>query len=486
MTSKTNFKTREDFRSELSVVVDELWDDYADATTILTEDLVPIEGQGYHFVSQLLKPPYDSRTKHTLCSLLYRNVYRAEMLSEGAGEVAFISTLYLIKEYLDKDLPLGNEAEVMKDLGVAVEKIRFLIQQISENVTEEHLKKSIDNICRGEPLLADACWEAIHLAGLEGRVFIENGKQDNFVVELKEGYTFGLKGYPFFLNKGKWEARQCKILVVDGFIESVSEIDQLLNEAFDKKQPMALISLGFSEEVISTLYTNFQKKALNVIPLRLMSDIDSLNVINDIGVVCGMDPISSLKGQMLTFVKYETLPVVHRLLVSDKDATIENFKTRQAVFGQIKGLLDKREENRLVEDIQNIIDARIRSLSPNAVLLRLPDMSSFKNDAYRIKLDVALRQCKTLLNYGIIRDHRLYGSLRQDEIQPRQADFCTIVSNEFEDNFFSCVEDITYSTKGPSYSRMSTLCFYAGLMIGSQLAFMLLLANGTVQIDSSS
>lgn len=489
MTVKTKFKNHIEFRTELAKVVEELWDNYHDATEIMTQNLVAVEASGYHFVSQLLKPPYKSRTKATFCSLLYKNVYNAELISAGAGEVTFATTVSFVRNYLQKDLELpDNEAELTAKLNVGLEKLRLALKSASGSVSEKDLWLTIANICGpSEKNLAAACWEAVKLAGLEGRVFVEDGKQQNYVVELKEGYTFDLKPYKFFLdNKGKWEARQCKVLVVDGFVEAVSEIDQLLNEAHDKKQPMALIAHGFSEEVVSTLYTNFQKKLLNVVPLRLMSDIDSLNVINDIGVVCGKDPVSSLKGELLTFVKYEELPIVERMIVNVQNTSIENFKSRSAVFGQVKALLDKREENRLVGDIQNILDGRIRSLSPNAVMLYLPEMTALENDAQRIKLDVALRQVKTLLNYGIVSDHAVGNVLNADEIVGRPGGQSTMVSNSFEEDFFLNIEDVLYSVKGMSFkSYFPTLCFYAGSLIGSRLAYMILASKGAIQVDAS-
>lgn len=483
MNTKTKFKTKHQFRTELLKVVEQLSSDYADTFTVMTEDLVPIEAEGYHFIGQLLKPPYKFRTEAQLCQMIYRNIHKAELLSAGAGEIAFLSVMYILRKHLEEDISLSNESEWMSQWERAMEKTKFLIEQTSEDVKEDDLKTAVQTLCWQEPELAEACWEALSLAGLEGRVFIENGKQDNFVVELKEGYSFNLKPYKFFLERGKWEARQCKVLVVDGFVESVSEIDQVLNEAYDKKQPMAIISHGFSEEVVSTLYTNFQRGNLNVIPLRLMPDINSLNVINDIGVVCGMDPVSALKGQLLTFVKFDECPSVQRIIVSDKTTSIENFKTRSAVFSQIKQLLAKREENRLVEDIQNIIDGRIRSLSPNAVLLHLPNVSTIKNDAYRVKLDVSLRQCKTLLNYGIVRDHAISRAFSRDEITGRTHGKSSMLENEFEERFFELAEDILFFSKNRLGSAISSLSFYAGLMIGSKLAYMLLSTNGAVQRD---
>jgi len=460
-----------------------LLEDYKKTWTVLTENLVSINHGGYHFISELIKPPYKTRAQAVLSMLLYKNVHNAELLSAGAGEIVFLTALTLAKSLYQNGNMLGNETETMELWTLAMEKLRWIIENSLTNVTEKELKQTILSTCSDDyPNLGEACWEAVKLAGLEGRVFIENGKQENFVVELKEGYTFGLKPYKFFLNKGKWEHHQCKVLTVDGFIESVAEIDQILVEAHAKKQPVALISHGFSEEVVSTLYTNYQRKLLNVIPLRLMSDVNSLNVINDIGIVCGRDPVSSLKGELVSCVKYEDLPVVKKMLVSDQETTIENFKTRETVFAQIKALLEKREENRLIEDIQNILDKRIRSLSPNAVKLYLPEMSAIENDSARIKLDLALRRCKTLLNHGCLLDYDFRVALSHDAVSPGRTSISTLVSNEFEEQLFFVISDLGFYMKHIEVAT-SGLGIYTGLLIGSKVALMLLVSSGMVEVE---
>jgi chaperonin GroEL (HSP60 family) len=485
MKPKTKFKGKTEFQRELLELVEGLLQQYNETWTVMNESLVTVDVGGYHFISQLIKPPYSTRTQTVLCSLLYKNIYNAELLNAGAGEIVFVSALTHIKEILTQSPTTTNENKLLEQWKGAMEKIKFAVEQSIYPVTKSELKSVVMACCEGYPNLGEACWEALQLAGLEGRVFIEDGNQDNFVIELKEGYTFQLKPYKFFLEKGKWDSAQCKVLVVDGFIESVSEIDHLLKEAHEKKQPMTLISHGFSEEVISTLYTNHQRKLLNVMPLRLVSDVSSLNVINDIGVVCGRDPVSSLKGELVSFVKYADLPVVKRVLVTEQDTTIENFKTRSAVFSQIKALLAKREENRLIEDLQNIMDGRIRSLSPNAVKLYLPEMSAILNDAVRIKLDLALRNCKSLLGHGRVMEYNLRGILQYDAISPGRPVFPSMVANEFEKSFFETTEDLIYYMKRGSAGRLSPLAMYTGILIGSKLALMLVSSAGVVEVDDS-
>jgi chaperonin GroEL (HSP60 family) len=265
---------------------------------------------------------------------------------------------------------------------------------------------------------------------------------------------------------GIWDRANCQVLVVDGFVEKVSEIDQILNAAFETKQPLVIVAHGFSEEVVSTLYLNRQKNLIDVIPLRVKQDVNNLNVINDIGISCGRDPISSLKGQMLVYVKPEDLPVVDRVRVTEQNTTIENPKSHRAVESQINMLLAKREDNRLVEDIQNIIDARIKSLIPNSVLLYLPEMSSLKNDTYRTRLDNAFRACKTLLNYGVLDGRTDF------------KDGMPISDNHLEKVIFDIVDKFMVD-----FDFFPTLSLFIGPLVVGKSILMLLSTAGLVEID---
>ena len=489
MKQNAKFRDRREFIEELLIMAQRLLGYYEKIDNALTRHMVPVSPEeGYHFLTALLRADPNNKIEAAVCRLLAQNMYQAELVGFGAGDVVFVSVLKLIVELAKSGYVISDEGKVQSQLSEALTKVKYVIECTSRMIDPHDLNDSISRICGiSERDLSKACFEAVNLAGLEGRIFIENGKQqDHYVVELKDGYLFRLKPYNFFLEQypgKKWDRSQCKALVVDGFVESISEIDGLLSQVHDKKQPMAIFAHGFSEEVISTLFLNLQKGKLDIIPVRLKSDIASLNVINDIGVVCGMDPISSLKGQLLSYVKFDDLPTVDRLVITEKETSVENFKSRLGAFEQVRTLLAKREDNRLVEDLQDIVDQRIRSLSPNVVHLYLPESNVMTNESRRMKLDLCLRQCKALLNYGLADGNDCVYQLTKDDIVDYSADpIPSIVSNELEHVYFSILTDILHTTKSVSMNNISAMSLYVGLLIGSKLGFMLAGSSGFVEL----
>ena len=57
--------------------------------------------------------------------------------------------------------------------------------------------------------------------------------------------------------------------------------------------------------------------------------------------VVGSDVLSSLKGELVTFANYDSMPTVDKVLITQDTTTIQHSKTRGRVALQIKMLLEK-------------------------------------------------------------------------------------------------------------------------------------------------
>lgn len=230
----------------------------------------------------------------------------------------------------------------------------------------------------------------------------------------------------------------------------------------DTKIPVLLIAHGFSEEVISTIKVNVDYKKFNIMPVRLAPDLDSLNVINDIAVVSGGDVVSTLKGQMVCFTEFDSLPMVERVRLTSRELCIENPKTRRAVSDHLRMLLEKRQSNQSVTDLSDLVDKRIQGLIAASVVLRLPNMTAAKRDSTKIKIDIALRTAKTLLSYGTIK----FDQVRLDSS-----------SEPLSKPFIKALTKVQEEIKS-----LPTLSAYAGVWFVGKTVLSLMTSNGLVEI----
>lgn len=461
--SHTTFRDRMAFVAELQQANSKMKELLGKIKIALSEQGYPLKKDTYHFVTKVLEP--ETRVERTLFMLLFHAAYQSELISSGSAYL----TIRFANEFIEKLLKSpsvleSNEVELIHQFEELLDIYRNKVCSVSEIITDFAMKKEIARCCEDDTL-ASAIWEALSVSGLEGKIHVEDGILPNYVVEQKSGYYFDvIKPFRFMLpQSGYWEVANPKVMLVDGVIERVSEIDKILNGAMATKIPLLLIASGFSEEVISTIKMNVDYKKFDIMPVRLTTELDSLNVINDIAVTCGSDVISTLKGQMICFTEFDSLPVVEKIRLTSKELCVENAKTRRAVSEHLRMLLEKRRSNETITDISDLIDKRIQGLISASVVLRLPNMTATKRDNTKVKIDICLRNVKTLLNHGSTNFKKI--TLPPETNNP--------LSNAFWAAFKAVSEEV---------QELPTLSSYAGVYFVGKTILSLVTTNGLVEI----
>jgi chaperonin GroEL (HSP60 family) len=254
--------------------------------------------------------------------------------------------------------------------------------------------------------LKDMTYEALCIAGLNGKVVLtkQQTQQDSDILELNDGSFFPEVISIFKLKNSKY--LNPRIACIDGYIESVSEIHHLLEEASRLKENIFLFVRGISDEVVHTLKVNYDRGTLTVLPFIVKYDLDGVNLLNDIAIVTGGDVISSLKGQLISSVKLSTCHRVDYINVSDAGVLIEKLETRNKVNEHVHFLQKKLLE--LNEDTsKEFIAKRIKNLGSNRVTISLKlDHNATKKS---FMIDRALRATKVAATHGVVEiNNKLY------------------------------------------------------------------------------
>lgn len=397
----TSYIPPEIFRQEVGEIVTKLLTDYNKVSVALTEDFYPISRDSLQFLTKILKAR--SNMESTLFRLLGRTLINSESLSGGSGVISFVFAMCFLQELLRTESWKKNKNFVATEAFDAfMAKIKTQIETTSKIPTEADLENFCKQVCQDDTL-AEVVMETLKMAGIDGRIYVEDSKQPNFTIERKTGYSFKAKPFKFFLNPATnvWEQKMPKVLLVDGLVDKVSEIDNILRGAMESQIPAIIVAREFSEEVIATLKVNFDKETFKIVPVKVNADLESINILNDIASVCNTEIVSTLKGEMLCFQKWDDLPFVETVRCLPDQLVIEESKSRAKVSSQLQHLLSKRQDEH-IEDIVNLLDERIKSLTGDVINLRLPSSTDVENQATRAKIDVALRGAKTILNYNIV------------------------------------------------------------------------------------
>lgn len=449
--NKTNFVEDSELKKNFKKSIEKINKNLNSINVALTEDGINLTKGSYHLLTRILEP--STSFDRILYSHLLRMTYNCELMAAGAGYLSLLSFVKYSEEFLR-----GNSIIDEVDSNHQGNNGAY----ISYHATYDFIEQTVQNIITDKKLGTCIC-EAIKLAGMEGNIHVENSDQNIYSVELKYGYHFNVKPFKFMIpNFGTWESYDCKMLCVDGFVEKVSELDKILTKSYQTKIPLIIVAQGFSEEVVSTIVTNNNAKRFNVLLVRLEQELENINVLNDIAIVSGGDIVSVLKGDMLIYVDYDFLPVVDNVKCNDKELIITNSSTRGAVAGQIKNLLEKRNEQlKTVSSGFNVGDLtakRISNLLSHSVSIKLPTMTVSESINAKTKIDIVLRTVKSLVTYG-------YVNLENESQRTKDKIIKSILDER--------VSDIT-----------STVSLYAGLEFGRKTAIELSKVAGAVIVES--
>lgn len=238
--------------------------------------------------------------------------------------------------------------------------------------------------------------QSLNLAGFASRISIEKSKAPCNSIELFSGQTFDVEN-PLF--KSRIDLKFPKVVLIDGFIESVAEVHHLLTQASETKESILLFVRGMSKDVMSTLKVNLDRKTLNVHPVLVNFDQDGINTLADLNVISGSDVVTSLKGDLISSIDLSSFKSIEQAsFVERKKLIIKNEKNKANILNHVNSL-KKRRDSAEHDMTRKLFDARIKSLFSNQVIVRLIDNHDFVIRSQC--LDYVFRAYKSLISHGV-------------------------------------------------------------------------------------
>ena len=362
-----------------------------------------LQKNSYQLIASLMTGK--DKAEKILFNELLNTCFQLEIKCHGSSFYFLRAFLSFAKEYSKKENL--TYSGLMEDNHIEGKKYLQEILKICKPASALEIENLIDSITQ-DKILSSIVKEATDLAGIEGNIVVEEHELPNSIIDLQFGYNFKINPFKGFMPSfGTWTRSNLKILLVDGLVDKVSELDKILSKSFETKIPLLIIAQGFSEEIIATLHSNNTRGNFDIMPVRLEQSLEALNLLNDIAVVSGCDIVSSLKGEMLTFVGYDSLPTVEKISLTNDVITIHNNKTRSNVLGHLQYLQDRRksqEENTSISDLSDLTTKRIQNL-----LAHIVKISIAKKDAnkFKGKIDNAIRACRSIYTYGFCQPEKI-------------------------------------------------------------------------------
>ena len=242
-------------------------------------------------------------------------------------------------------------------------------------------------------IVRDIVTEAMKLGGFGARVFVQQAHGNDASIELVVGNVFPCE----IACRPKERMTNVRTFCVDGFIETVGEIDRLLNELCESGEDAVLFVRGASEDVINTINVNNKRGVISIVLAISNASLDGLNVLNDVSVASGATLVSVTKGDVIATMGLRHGSLVDSVNVHDVEIVMSNKKTSRAMVAHVRAL-EKRVLVEEVEDLRDLIVKRIKKMSGRFVVIRIPRTLAFVGAQQSI--DRSLRSVRQLIEHG--------------------------------------------------------------------------------------
>ena len=213
---------------------------------------------------------------------------------------------------------------------------------------------------------------------------------DTITLKKEDDIFFKLEYDTSFMgSKKSVEMKNYRFAIIDGFIESVSEIHHMLHFAAKNKEPHVLFCFGMSEEVKQVILQNNSKGITQIFPVSMTINEDTINILSDIALLHKSEVISSLKGQTISQEMRKELKVGEMISFTRDGFKIHPLCEKQSIDSHIR-FLKKRIDESPPDSNTDLIKKRIKNLNSKVLKVFIPER--LKEDVtFNREIDYLLR-----------------------------------------------------------------------------------------------
>ena len=174
----------------------------------------------------------------------------------------------------------------------------------------------------GGAITYDLCETLIDMGSMSSSLRFNLNRQDHFLARQIDTHEILGIVHPLF-GEHTSSIESPVIVVIDGVIESLGEIDYLLRRAAETKCNLIICAMGFGADVVSTLSHNWKNNQLRVIPFWIQKWSEEktvLQVCDEIGLTC----VSSERGDSASILELDECSRIDMAFLSDHGLAIQS------------------------------------------------------------------------------------------------------------------------------------------------------------------
>jgi len=370
----------------------------SDSSSLLMSSNVCLRDNVQKYISHI---PGNKLKNQIIKPIILDAVFRSETHSGGSGEMCLQIISSLVDEFLRKNHLGYRLPDIKIDLDKKMSHISAEISKHSKRLTRKDINKIIDDkfVLKIQKTIVK---EVIERAGIFTPLTLKiSNKQDTFI-SFSKGFKFkiGIER-DFLLGKNSWKRVDVSCVVIDGFIESTSEIHHLLEKISSTREACVIFVRHLSDEVRSTILLNLQRGTIDLIPVEVGFDENTLNILNDISICCNSDLVSSLKGDTISAACRKDFDKIDKIEITENGFEILNSNEDEKLRSHIDYLKEKMNSSKNPE-ITSLLKDRLESILSEEIKI-LMGKNLISRDRQSIeKFDTFFRELQTYIKYGIV------------------------------------------------------------------------------------
>lgn len=330
---------------------------------------------------------------------------RTEKEAGDGTTTSLILTEALLKEGI-RFITAGIEPrELCEGLDIASRKVQKQLIRMSDPLKQENIEKIATVAANGDKILGKLIGD-LYQDGENYSIQIERHEGAEDDVERIEGLKVpsGVMSRSFLDNQPNSEVKFSEpfVLVAADEVNSLHHLLPILNHVADLRKPLAIFTPGMSNEVLSTLLTNYQSNALPVVVIKAPGHADQQREwLEDIALVSGTEIISNEKGDDLSSFTMNKLGTVESITATSNETTLKGLGQNEERDATVRML---ESELKLTNDplLKKQLEQRIGRLKGLLLILHIgaPSETALNEKFYRA--EDALNAVKAALEEGVV------------------------------------------------------------------------------------
>ena len=334
----------------------------------------------------------------------------SQKTNDLAGDGTTTATI-LAQKMLNDGVNYINNGEspvlINKGIDLATEFVLSKINSVSKIITS---KKDIENVatisCQDKEigsLIANAYWKL----GKNGTVLLQDSPTGNTYLNFQEGLKID-KGFvsPYFCNnleKGRFEADDCYLLIFDKKLDNFNLLLPILEKLSLNKKPFVIICNEIEDEVLSGLIINKMRGNFNccVVKSPMFGDKRSA-ILEDIACITNSTIINATNFDLIQTLDLEDLGKVKQIKITSESTIITSKILDSKRFETRKQLINSQIENCTNDFDKDQLKMRLANLTGGIAIIFVGGQSDVEQKDKKLRIEDAISATTSALSQGII------------------------------------------------------------------------------------